>query len=59
MTMGRKPSASPVCYAEDPEIDPAYMWAQPAPKPKAKRKGGAKAESAPPPRKPAKRSGKR
>lgn len=24
----RRPSASPVCYLEDPEIDPAYLWAE-------------------------------
>ena len=32
--MKRKPSASPVCYADEKGIDPAYMWAQ-HPKPKA------------------------
>jgi len=55
--MARKPSASPVCYAEDPEIDPAYMWAQPSPKPKSK--GAAKRKPARTARKPAKRSAKR
>ncbi len=24
----RRPSASPVCYADEPGIDPAYMWAE-------------------------------
>ena len=33
--MKRKPSASPVCYAEDKGIDPEYMWAKPKPKAKA------------------------
>ena len=32
--MKRKPSASPVCYADEKAVDPAYMWAQ-LPKPKA------------------------
>jgi hypothetical protein len=26
----RKPSASPVCYAEEKDIAPGYMWAQPS-----------------------------
>ncbi len=31
MTAERRPSASPVCYADEPGIDPAYMWAEARP----------------------------
>jgi hypothetical protein len=31
VTEDRRPSASPVCYADEAGIDPAYMWAGPTP----------------------------
>ncbi len=31
MAERRRPSASPVCYADEPGIDPSYMWAGAAP----------------------------
>ena len=44
----RKPSASPVCYADEKGIAPGYMWAEP---PKAKPTAKKRVSAATKPRK--------